>query len=41
MDSLILEGNKYKMLKTELLSQHKIFLNFSSLENIKQEYINP
>ena len=40
MDSLILEGNKYKMLKTTPITTQNIS-EFQSLENIKQEYINP
>ena len=39
MDSLILEGNKYKMLKTEPITTQNIS-EFSSHEDIKQEYIN-
>ena len=39
MDSLILEGNKYKMLKTEPITTQNIS-KFSSHEDIKQEYIN-
>jgi hypothetical protein len=39
MESLILEGNKYKMLKTEPITTQNIS-EFSSHEDIKQEYIN-
>ena len=39
MDSLILEGNKYKMLKTTPITTQNI-CEFQSFENIKQEYIN-
>jgi hypothetical protein len=39
MDSLILEGNKYKMLKTQPITTQNI-PQFSSHEDIKQEYIN-
>ena len=39
MDSLILEGNKYKMLKPEPITTQNIS-KFSSHEYIKQEYIN-
>ncbi len=39
MDSLILEGNKYKMLKTTQITTQNIS-KFSSQENIKKEYIN-
>ena len=39
MDSLILEGNRYKMLKTEPITTQNIS-EFSSHEDIKQEYIN-
>ncbi len=40
MDSLILEGNKYKMLKTTPITTHNIS-EFKTHEDIKQEYINP
>ncbi len=39
MDSLILEGNNYKMLKTQPITTQNIS-QFSSHEDIKQEYIN-
>ena len=39
MDSLILEGNSYKMLKTQAITTQNIS-QFSSHEDIKQEYIN-
>lgn len=39
MDSLMLEGNSYKMLKTTPITTQNIS-EFSSHEDIKQEYIN-
>jgi hypothetical protein len=39
MESLILEGNRYKMLKTTPITTQNI-AEFSSHEDIKQEYIN-